>query len=284
MKLLGKYIVLLILVSFLSACENEPTIVIPEHHSKLVVEGWIDQNFGARVFLTLSAPFFDDIDSINLRDFAATTAKVTVRSGNMEEILTLKPNAIYFPPYYYFGSTIRGQMEQQYSIEIQYRGNTYNAETSIPALVPIDSAWFVPGESDTTGNIMLRFTDDPSTENFYRILTKRLGKDSRFIPVQSFALSDKGFNGKEMQMLLRRGSSNTLDISNDGLFLLGDTVVIRFCSIDKAHFEFWKSHAVSTLSSANPFSVNNKAIMSNISNGLGVWGGNAVWYDTVIAK
>jgi hypothetical protein len=274
----------LILFAFLS-CEKEIDIALPQHESLLVVEGWIEQGKGAKILLSLSAPYFEPIDSNNIRNYAVTKARVTVKNSSRTEILTLKPNNVFFPPYYYFGSEIFGELNQTYIIEIQVAGKYYTAQTTIPALVKPDSVWFEKTETDdTSGLIRLVLQDNPGTENYYRTLTKRLGKDEKFVPTFTSVFSDKAFNGKRLDISLSRGGSNLLDIENDRYYYVGDTIILKFCSIDKPHYEFWNTIQNQAITSANPFTVSDSKIKSNIENGLGFWGGYAISYDTIVAK
>ena len=79
-------IFLIICSAIFFSCENSIDIEIPQVESTLVVEGWIEQGKGANILLSMSAPFFTQIDSSTLRQFAVTTAKVTIFSGNETEI------------------------------------------------------------------------------------------------------------------------------------------------------------------------------------------------------
>ena len=274
-----------ILLYLFISCENEIDLDIPGHDSKIVVEGWIEQGKGAKVLLSLSAPYFTKIDSSNLRDYSVTRAKVSLLSDSGNEVLTLKPNDVFFPPYYYFGSEVLGESLGQYQLEVVYQGKTYMAETTIPNIVPLDSIWFEPeAENDTLGLIGIKLSDNANENNYYRILTKRVGKDKRFIPVFTSVFSDELFNGKTIELTLSKGNASLLDIANDRYFHVSDTVIVKFCSIDKEHFNFWNTLQSQIISSANPFSATNNKIASNITDGFGIWGGYAAWFGTVYGK
>jgi hypothetical protein len=96
--------------------------------------------------------------------------------------------------------------------------------------------------------------------------------------------SDETFNGKTLELSLSRGNTNLLDIGSNRFYTVGDTIILKFCTIDKVHFDFWKNYQNTVLSSGNPFSINNTGLQSNIDGGLGVWGGYAAYYDTLIAQ
>ncbi len=273
-----------IMLFFLSACENELKFDIKEHESTLVVEGWIDQNSGPQILLTLSAPYFSEIDSSSLRNFAVTTAKVSVFSSNSIEVLTLKPNSQYFPPLLYRGFDLKGETDTEYKLEIKYRGKTYTSSTRIPNLVKPDSVWFERNETDTAGIIWVKISDNPNEKNYYRLLTKVKNKDARFIPAFNSIFSDEQFNGKTLNIPVSKGNTSILDIENSRLFSVGDTIVLRFCSLEKAHYDFWNTIGTQAITSSNPYSVSNVDVPSNIEGGIGIWGGYAVSYDTIIAK
>jgi hypothetical protein len=258
---------------------------IPEYEKEVVVEGWIEQNNPAQVLLTYSAPYFSDIDSVSILDYAILNASVSIKNDSASEYLTLLPNNKYFPPRIYQTIELMGEINTGYELRIIIYQDTFFATTTIPELVIPDSIWFEKDEqTDTTGFVTIEFTDDPSKNNFYRILTKRKNKDINFIPVKTSVFSDQLFNGQTITLKTTKGYNSILDIDDDVQFRIDDTIIVKFCSIDKKHYDFWYSVQDQILTSANPFASSNAQVISNIEGGLGVWGGYAAWYDTVIAK
>src|SRR5512139_2057454 len=85
-----------LVAALLSGCEKDLELDLPVTPSKLVVEGWIENGRIAEILLSHSAPYFSSIDSNTLPSMAESHAKVTLRSGNEMEILTLSPNTAYF--------------------------------------------------------------------------------------------------------------------------------------------------------------------------------------------
>ncbi|MCG8697196.1 MAG: DUF4249 domain-containing protein [Bacteroidales bacterium] len=280
-----KYILLTIALILISGCDNTIDISYPDHEGELVVEGWIEQGEGCKIHLTKSAPFFTDIDSINLLDYAVTKAKVTLIGEDESEILTLTGSKVYFPPYYYISTDMVGEQKQRYTLEISLSGKTYMAETTIPALVNPDSVWFEKLEnSDTLGRLKVIFTDNASERNYYRLFTKTIGKEDKFTPAFTSVFSDEQFNGESIEISVSRGNASLLDTKSNRYFTLNDTVILKFCSIDKPHYDFWNTYQGLILTSVNPFAVSNKQLEGNVSDAIGVWGGYAASYDTVIAR
>ena len=277
------HIILPILIAFcLFSCENELDLEIPDHESKLVVEGWIETNSTAKVLLSLSAPYFTKIDSSNLRDYSVTTAKVSLRNKSTGEVLTLKPNEVFFPPYYYFGTEIVGLENENYELEINYKEKTYISSTSIPKMVPLDSAWFMlNSNSDTSGQVFIRIIDAPNENNFFRVFTKQKGKDQHYKATFTSTFSDELFTNDTITLALLNGSNNALEVEQNRYYHSNDTIIVKFCTINEEHFTYWKDIQTHIINSANPLSVTHSDISSNIENGYGYWGGYAVWYDTI---
>ena len=266
-------------------CEKELDISIPSKPSELVVEGWIESGKNPEVILSLSAPYFSEIDSATILDYAVTVAKVTVFTTTGSEILTLRPNVHYFPPLVYRGVETFGRTDSSYSIEIVYHGDTVTADTKIPDPVELDSVWFASdADQDSLGRVWISVTDDINEENYYRILFQRKGKDDRYIPPFTSVFNDKFFNGKTIELAFLRGYGSLLDIEQDNYFRIGDTISVKFCSIDKEQFDFWNAYQYEIITAANPFASSNFRIKSNINGGLGIWGGYSATYYTIIAK
>ncbi|MBN2350060.1 MAG: DUF4249 domain-containing protein [Bacteroidales bacterium] len=271
------------------SCDKELQIEFPDSEGILVVEGWIELGKAPNVLLSYTAPYFTEIDSVNLRDYAETKAKVTVFSETEEDILILKPNDKYFPPYYYFSTELFGHTGNSYNLRVEYiRDNIQyvaTAHTTIPELVEPDSVWFElePG-LDSLGLIWLTIKDNPDEKNYYRTLVKRQGKDKKFVPTFTNVFSDDLFNGEELTISLSKGNASILEVGGNRFFHLGDTIILKFCSIDKEYYDFWNTLQGQIVTSANPFAASNARVASNIKNGIGVWGGYAASYDTVITK
>jgi hypothetical protein len=269
------------------SCTPEPELEFGTYEPKLVIDGWIEQDSYPKVILTSSMSYFDVLDSSTVRKLVVTTAKVTVSNGETEEILTLRRDDQYFPSFVYTGNEIRGEIGKTYTLTIQVKGETYTATTTIPPTAEFDRLWFetVP-EKDSVGYIYGKFTDDPTVANYYRVFTLREKKDTRYIPVYLSAIGDQSFNGKSFTFSLLRGPDSFTNVEDDLYFTKGDTVRVKFCTMDKAHFDFWRTLERELYVVGNPFASSGNEILSNINNkkALGVWGGYGVKYYRVIAK
>jgi hypothetical protein len=274
-----------IFLFILPACEKELDLILPDESSKLVVEGWIENGRIAEVVLSHSAPYFSSIDSVSLPDFAESHAKVTLFSEQGEEILTLKPNQAYFPPLVYQSVEMTGESGMGYAIEIVLTGDTITAVTTIPDPVNLDSVWFsTEPELELKGRIWIRFTDDGTKENYYRLLYKRKGKDSTYVAANLSTFSDGLFNGKTVELGFLKGYSSMITLEEENFFEIGDTISVKFCTIDREQFTFWNVYQNQVLAAANPLATSNNQLKSNIKGGLGIWTGYGANYYLIYAK
>lgn len=279
-----KFLIILFFLTFIS-CEKDLDLRIPVSDPVIMVEGWIEQDRTAKILLTQSIPFFSNVDSASLNSIPVTKAKVTVTSSNETEILTLRPNSQYFPPYVYYSIDLKGKINEQYSIKIEYDQKIITAQTTIPSPVQLDSVWFqYEEENDTLGKVWIQLTDNPDEVNYYRVFTQRRGKDLRFVPGYISSFSDKAFNGGTIQLGILKGTGSLVELGENRYFEKGDTITVRFCTVDKEHFDFWDSVQGEIITSANPFAAGNARIKSNVNEGFGIWGGYGSSYYTVIAN
>lgn len=266
------------------SCSDSLDIDIPVHESQVVVEGWIESGEVPRILLTRSAPYFSVVDSHNIRDYIVSTATVTIMTDSIVDFCIFKPSSRYFPPYYYLGNQTIGKVGNTYILEVFADNKKINAFTTIPKPVSIDSAWFELNEgSDSLGSIWIRFHDPAGEENYYRTLTQRKGKDADYQPTLTTAFRDDYFDGQEITLSLYKGKG-ILDPLEEKYFRLGDTIDLKFCTMDERSYEFWNAYQVEIINSANPFATSNAKIKSNIVGGYGIWGGYGVKKYRIIAK
>jgi len=271
----------------LLACVPEPSLDQSTYEPRLVIDGSIESGGFPRVVLSNSASYFMNIDSANIRDLIVSTAKVTVSDGATEEILTLKRDDNFFPPYLYQGTSLKGEVGKTYTLTVEVKGKRYTASTTIPPPPKFDKLWFelAPGK-DSLGYVYGQLTDNAEEANYYRVFTQRLNQDSRFIPVYLSAVGDQYFNGKQFTFTILRGPENFTNVIDDLYFKRGDSVRVKLCSMDRAHFDFWRTVERELYVVGNPFSSSGNEIISNIDgdNALGVWGGYGVSYYAINIK
>ena len=289
--MLKYFSIIFFFIFILASCEKEINVKLPPYNPKVVIEGWIEPGQPAMVLVTRNAAYFSTTDSTSLVNLLVRNAVIKVTDGVQTDSLTLGLDLRYFPPLVYKGQKLKGEIGKSYTLTVSVDGTTYSAVTSILKPVKLDSIWFKlePTTQDTFGLIWAKFTDPPGVANYYRIFTQRLNKDKIFIPVDGSVSDDKFFDGKTFSFSIRRGSSTSANQYKDnkneksGKFKIGDTVIIKACSIDKANYDFWRTVEQEINSGGNPFG-SPIPIISNINNALGVWGGYGPFLDTLIVK
>jgi len=266
-----------------SACEFEPEFDVDPPDDMIVVDGWIEHGKHARVLLTRNSPYFTTIDSASIRELVLSRATVSLTSGDQTEFLILRKDTSYFPPFYFAGNEIIGESGGEYTLTASFGGSTVTATTSIPSDVRIDTTFFIPlPGSDTLGQIALKFTDPGSKKNYYRIMTRRHGKDKRFIPSFITAINDVYFPGEQIQFSLYRAPESFFTTTESEYYHIEDTVIVKLLTMDEDAFIFWNSYQEEVINTANPFASSLRGLKSNVSeNGLGIWCGYGVSIDTI---
>lgn len=263
------------LLFFVQSCSKEITIEDTHTEQQLVVEGYIEPGKNPIVYLTKTSKYFDKVDSSNILNYIASFAKVSVFVDDKEEVLTLKRYDYKFPIFYYEGSEIMGEVGKSYRLKVELSGKVYESTTTITNPVSLTKFSFSnPTDNPEQKFINISFNDPTEEKNFYRIYTKRIGKDDDFIPCYLSTFGDYGFNGKEMNYEIIRSYSPVINTDNGRYFVTGDSVILKFCTIEKKQYDYWKAIETQITVSSNPFGLSSSTPISLISNNaLGIWGG-----------
>jgi len=304
--------VLSFLAFLAAACEEE---FIPESVSappQIVVEGYIEA--GQRpgppyVILTRSVPFFSRFSTEDLENTFVHDALVRVSDGEKAVELTelcldelseeekrlagalfgFNPDSLGFNfcVYIDLSFSMRGEEGKTYSLEIEAEGQRLKAVTSIPYHVALDSLKFrePPGEpADTLAQLLCYLADPAGAANFYRYQVA-INSNGYISPIAS-VFDDRLIDGQQVEFpLLRpepRGAQD-IDFETFGLYAVGDTVTLKWISLDEAHYNFWNTLEFNS-ANQGPFS-SYTLIDSNIEGGLGIWGGlSASYYELRVEK
>ena len=278
-------LLVLILISMISC--NEQEIKLPDYSSKLVVEGFIEQDQFPIIYLTRSNGFYEPVDSTSLQKLVVTTARVAISDGNQEEVLTLFRDDSIFPSFYYSGTDLRGVIGRKYDLSVIIEGETYFSSTTITPPALFDSLWFESiGENDSLGSVFGKFTDNGTERNFYRVFSRIESNSLEFRPTYQSVAGDEFFDGKSFTFAILQGTGSLGTINPEIYFNRGDTVDLKFCTMDRDHFDFWRTIEREQYSTGNPFASAGNNIVSNIhgdKEALGVWGGyGASYYRFII--
>lgn len=268
------------MLMLLTACVSKQ----PAVEQQLVVEGWIEAGAAPVVYVsTTMNPTEENLSVESLSEHIVKWAKVTVSNGEEEVVLTGTASKKYFPPFAFTTGRMTGEAGKTYTIKVEYGEAEATASTTVPAPRNLDALEVVPsGGADGEKLIRVRFTDDPLTEDYYRFFTKTHGADSAFIPAPLAIVSDSMIENSTVEMDITPGGS-IIRTAWKGGFMPGDKVKLKFCTMDRSMYLFWKSFdEQKSLSGLPLFSVDDN-LPGNITGGIGYFAGyGSTVYDVVI--
>lgn len=288
-----KISLLLIFTVLLTSCEKDIDVDLPEYQSKIVIEGSIETGEPAIVFITRSTDYFQKYDMETITNMFVTNATVTVTDQNgVVDSLRFVMDPTQPMPVCYKGFNVKGETGGIYKLKVVVDGKEYQSTTTILPAVPLDSLNFIEqGDPDHAGIIRASFTDPAGEHNYYRVFAKVIGHDQIFLPVWGGAsFDDRLIDGVHTTGDIYRGSQSNLiqydtatanEYMSAHYFMPGDTVVVKWCSLDYNSYKFWFSADVEINSGGNPF-MSPAPIISNIPDALGVWCGYGTFIDTLI--
>lgn len=290
-----KYVLQCVLIVFVFvACEKSIDLKPEIQQSLLVVDGQIENGQPPFIQLSNSLNYFSTITRDVLANSFVRNAVVTITDGTQTHRLREYSTPIGggFNIYYYtldsiqLATAVFGQFGKKYTLQIQANGQQYTAETTIPLLAKTtDSLWWVkaPRNTDSTKVVLMaRVTDPKGYGNYARYFTKV--NRGNFLPGANSAFDDQVVDGKTYDIQVDQGidRNNPHEDEDYGYFKRGDTITVKFCNIDKATYNFWRTIEFGYQSVGNPFSSPVKVI-GNISNGaLGAFSGYAAQYKSLI--
>ncbi|MBC7864463.1 MAG: DUF4249 domain-containing protein [Bacteroidia bacterium] len=276
---------LIFAVAAFTSCTKDIDVNVPDYTQKLVVEGGIEPGSNPYVYLSWTLPYFGNNDYSDFQQYMVKGAVVTVSDGFTTD--TLK-EVIPGQGLYYLGLNMQGVTGRTYDLNILINGKTYTSSTTINLPVPLDSLWFKP-EKDSLGFVWTHFKEPAGLGHRYRWYAKRIGKDDSFYAPFSSVFDDKFIDGKEFDFAYDRGMKPNSEEEDDknvekGYFKVGDTVVVKYCTIGDKEFRYLRSYYLNQMSNGNPFAAPS-TLESNISgDAIGLWCGYGVFTKGVRLK
>ncbi|MEP6648132.1 MAG: DUF4249 domain-containing protein [Saprospiraceae bacterium] len=289
-----------------NSCEQEYTPLKSADGPKYVVEGYIEAGenpFPPYLILTRSFDFYGTLNPDQFTGSFVHNADVRVSDGSQEVVLQeiclsdLSPElrkevaaqfglnadslAIDYCVYIDVLRQLQPQEEKSYDLKIITEGHLITATTSIPKHVPLENLHFEapPGTpNDSLAQLRCTISDPAGMRNFYRYFGST--NEGSLQTAFSSVVEDLFFDGKtfEFQLFNPKTTERDTDPGKFGLYFVGDTMTIKWCNLDKAHFDFWNTLEFSN-SNQGPFSSYTR-LKSNINGALGIWGGYSVSYYT----
>jgi hypothetical protein len=278
-----------------SSCDKAINFNLSSSPSQLVVDGSIENGKAPMIVLSTSLNYFSQINASILENSFVHNAVVTVSNGIQTQQLkeyALSADTSGYTLYYYsidssnLANAFLGEFNTTYSLSIVTNGKTYTAQTHITTVrKKIDTLQWqqAPNNTDTTKAIIIATITDPKGYGDYTRYYTSVN-DSAFYPGLNSVFDDQITDGTTFNIQIPKGVNKNLkiDINNYAFFYKGDTVVVKYCNIDKATYDFWRTIEYDYQSIGNPFS-SPTTVLGNISNGaLGAFCGYAAQYVQII--
>ncbi len=289
---------MIIIVLLGMSCEEE---VIPppvEHAKEIVVEGYVEKGEGAMppyVILSYSFPFFSKLSTEDFAKSFINAAEVyVVYSGNRYELekvclkdlpvllreqlarqLGVNPALFESADLCFYIDLMRNipvEEKGTYYLNAIVGGDTIKAETTIQEPVELDSLYYLPVVGvDSSYREMKASLDPPEGLHYYRYFAKV--NQGRFQTASRSVFTDKLFSeeGLDFRLPKPEGADTKPGDPTRFLYEVGDTVTLKWSTIDEAHYDFWRTLEYNR-QNQGPFSSYTR-VKSNVQGGIGIWGG-----------
>jgi hypothetical protein len=294
-------------------CEKEIKVKNQDLKNAIVVEGHIENGIPPYVLLTKNKSYYGNVNINDLSSYFVNGANITVITDNdsvqlveyNSAIIQTLPDSIAIELAAQFGINISSASEfppitiytvaptdidfigvfgKKYDLRIEVDGKTITSSTTIPAPTFFDSLWIEahpnPSYADSFFVVRGRLPITPNT--YFRLFTSADGEAFR---IDENAYTEEFFaNGKINFSIIKGTQIGAAPDYNPNFATLGywstsqDTVcTVKLSTLDKPHYEFWRTLDENRQSQGNPFS-SLVYVKSNVIGALGVWGG----YGSVI--
>ncbi len=222
-----RLIILALYLLLFSGCEDVIEIDLNSTNPKIVLEGSVaNDNSPTKVRITKSTDFYEPgvYDKVTGAEIELTDSEGN--SGTLTEI----EDGVYQT------ESILGEIGRSYYISVKAEGKTYNAESTIPQQLNLDSlnieiAPYPPGEETEETKryyLNLYFQDYPDNEDYARFRILNNGELLGGYRIYN----DKYTNGNYINARLNLGAE-------DNNIKIGDELTVQLLSIDKSSYEFY---------------------------------------------
>jgi len=263
-------VIILIMIGITSACQKVINIDLNSAAPQIVIIGTVtDQTGPYTVTLSQTVNFSDD----NI--FPAVSGAKVIISDNVGNAETLVETSAGN----YTSSTIQGVAGRTYSISVTSNGKSYNAISTMPSAVAIDSLTIDStgskggfGKSGTKNkSVNVLFRDPSGVANYYRFveIVNGIQKNDFFITSDKF----------------KDGANVNYNISiRDSTLYSGDSVTVILQSIDVNVYEYFRTLLQTSTGSGLQTSTPGNPTTNLSNNALGYFSACAVRSKKILIK
>jgi hypothetical protein len=265
------FVVILIMISITYSCQKVINVDLNDAAPQLVIIGTVtDQPGPYTVTLSQTVNFSDD------NVFPAVSGAKVIISDNVGNTETLVETSSGN----YTSSTIQGVAGRTYSISVTSNGKNYNAISTMPSAVAIDSLTIDSTSSkgggfgkSKTGNksVNVLFKDPLGVANYYRFveIVNGIQKNDFFITSDKF----------------KDGANINYNISiRDSTLYSGDSVTVILQSIDVNVYEYFRTLIQTSTGSGLQTSTPGNPTTNLSNNALGYFSAGSVRSKKILIK
>jgi len=243
--IMKKYFILILSISLFS-CKKIINVDLKNAPSELVIEGLVNDVGPATITVSKSVTFSSS------NTFPPVSGAFITIKDDVGNTYTLSESPTAGT---YTTALVIGKSGRTYSMNVNVNGTIYTAESTMPALVTLDT---IMPDQITFGNKLLKvvtpvYTDPPGLGNYYQLVEKVNSRLIKNVNAWNDNVNDGGTNTRR---LIYSDDVDSLNIKT------GDTVTVEMRCIDKNIFNYM--YALADLSSSQTTPSNP---VSNISNG-----------------
>lgn len=253
-------------VLFLASCEEVIDINLDETDAKFVITGAVTDQlepFTVRIEKTVNFDLPNDYPPVS-------NAKVSIQDG--AQTFDLIETA---PGIYQTAQNHAGEVGKIYTLRVETEGQIFEAQSTMPALVPFDSVKQDSGTQPGGGTAILVvpiYVDPLGFGNYYRFIQTTNGQKRNNI----FVFDDRNNDGIQITRPLFAPGS---DVEN----AVGDTIMVEMQTIDRATYKYFYALDASTSNGPNSSVPANPA--NNLSGGaMGYFSAHTVQRKTLILQ
>ena len=305
-----RIIIYILCVLLIMNCQKQIEFDLPPVEQTFVVEAVVESGLPPRVIVTNTQGYFDPLDSSSFLNMFVDDAVVELSDGDTTYELVysfVNSNGVILPGYTSFDPDVIGQYGKNYSLHVQVGDKEAHAKAQIPQPIILDSLWFFAYEAyDSLGFIWAKFTDPDTVGNCYRWFAQRINsytynydppydnvkgtmKDNRPLAPIGSSTDDKLFNGLTFDFAFPRGEDGILEGPDDegieeGFYKRGDTVLVKSTTTTYPTYLYVRAMENQAVSNGSIFSSPGNLPYNVEGDGLGVFIGYGVSYDTLICE
>ena len=249
----------------LMGCIKEPDMNDSFRH-RLVVEGRIEQGRRAVVMLSQNLPYSDSYDKDTYRKMTVWATGVRLIHGEESEELTYRKNSDYPTEYIYTSQKIIGEVGESYTLEIEYSGQRWRSECTIPPAIELRDIEVV---AEGNNEYSIRATLPPT--EYHCSIDCAINSSQYYAPT---LLGIYPPSESEREIIINRPTDKFIRKDYTTLFSGDDMVRLRVNTLSDFAYTYWRKWEDNFINSINPIFPSTAILPSNISNnGMGIWSG-----------